>query len=192
MIIPVEKPNSFKPNESQVGAIQLCLPDGSPTPGAWLCSACGRVWNDQSGASRCCRCGYCGGHSTWTNGNVAHDECQKKHSARRDEEDLEAAKLIGWDGQPIYYDDKVYDSPESVVENFLPGHAPEFIFATEQHQFYFDLDSALESACDEHHEEMQESLEDVDLLRDAVEAFNAANEGHVTYSEDRKIGRAHV
>lgn len=180
------KPNKFEGVEHVDGAIQLCLPDGKPISSAWACSACGLVWNDGSSAARCCKCSYCGLHRPWTGGNTSHDECWKKHRQEIDAETLEKATLIEWDGEPIFYDDHVYQGPDEVIERFLDGHAPEFIFATTQQGFSFDLESALENTCEEHHEDMYESLDGLDDLHKAVDAFNEINKGNLSYFEDCK------
>jgi len=183
-MIKTPKPNTLGVDCVE-GVIQLALPDGRPTQEAWLCSACTRVWTDKDSASRCCTCSYCGSFKTWTSGATVHLECQVQKSKEADRVALEKAELVEWDGGPIYFDDKVYDSPEDVLDAFLEGHAPEFIFATEQTNFFFDLDGALENACDQHHDDMRDNLEGIDELQSAVDKFNEQNSGNFSVTEDR-------
>lgn len=172
-----------------MSAMELFQKDGK-SAGIFYCSTCRCVAKTQGEAERCCqpyKCQKCGKECEkyWT----ICTECRKKEEAEKEQKRFDAATKIpaaeysGW----LYFTDKFYEGVEQLLED-NPDDSPEWAWAcTANHFARVDVDDTLQRIAEDEdaYEDFDSSdLRGIDELTAAVDAFNKANEGVVSYSPD--------
>ena len=191
-----------------MNAIYLHLPDGTKT--GWLmCQECGSVFSpgNPDVAQKCCTCYDCGAplpkdqRIPWVEGKgkaLYHTECQLKRRREIEAEQLKKAELVpDYDG-PVYcegvpggsfgdgYFCDVNELAETLDDQEDQSGRPEFAFCCTEHAFpSINLQSILESACDDMDDDAYERLEGVEDLEKACAAFTEANKV-ISWDWDRK------
>lgn len=97
-------------------------------------------------------------------------------------EKVPAKDYKGW----VSWDDEYFPSVDEFREDCerRGRDVPPFVWACKSRRFEWNIDEALDSALDEHHEDARDWLVDVDELRAFVAAW-VAKQTLVTYYEDR-------
>jgi hypothetical protein len=189
-----------------MNAIYLHLPDGTETKWS-MCSECHTVAapGNYDLSAKCCTCYDCGlplpkderiPYATGKGKALYHRECERKRRAAREAEILENAVLVtDYDG-PVYLDGvgsgsygdgyfaDVYELSEH-LDNY-EGERPLFANCCEERGFSINLDSILESATEEMHEDCMDDLVGVEELGAAIRAFNEANKSIRAWDPDYK------
>jgi hypothetical protein len=159
---------------------QLFLADGKPIK-PHVCGKCNRIWESKDSAERCCTCSYCHEYCAWKGGATTHTACQDKQYAKADAEALERATLISdYDG-PFLMDERYFADAEELFDYYADEELPEEGHCCVAEKPFIDIGSVIEGL------DMHEDWEPVgyDELAAAVDAWNKANAGNVTWYEDR-------
>lgn len=191
-----------------MNAIFLHLPDGTPTKWS-ICSECRTVAapGNYDLSVKCCTCYDCGEplpkderipYAEGKGKALYHRECERKRRMARDAEALEKAELVpDYDG-PVYcegrrgsYGDGYFADVSELAEDLDDDDdqscRPEFAFCCKEIPFRgVSAQSLIESACDDMDEDAGERVEGIEDLEKACDAFNLANKGLISWSEDRK------
>jgi hypothetical protein len=192
-----------------VNAIFLHLPDGTATKWS-MCGNCGMVASpgNLDISEKCCTCYDCGlplakdERIPYADGrgnrSLYHRECERIRRVKRDAEMLGKAELVpDYDG-PVYYEgrhgsygDGYFADVDELAEDLDTeddqSSRPEFAFCCEAIPFRGpDAGSIIESACEEMDEDASERIEGVEEFEKACAAFQKANEGTISWGQDRK------
>lgn len=188
-----------------MNAYFLYKADGSKS-GYSACGECGQLALDANFdvSEKCCTCYECGlpiPKSERNARNIIHcRSCEKLRKERFRQEALEKAEIaVDYDG-PVYYEggrgsfgDGYFANVQELAEwlsdqdeEDLPVR-PAYAFCCEAVPFRCpDIDGILESAADDMDEDILDRLYGTEELAAALKAFADANEGVVSYYEDRK------
>lgn len=164
--------------------------DGKPfEEKAFACGECGSVYSSKESALYCHQiqiCDDCGQETS--KGWVRCSPCRDKKMW------AEAEEIQAWDG-PVFDDsrEKWFESYDEAIEYFEDLAAdpdeniPEFLQPCTQEPFRgLDLDSAIESMCEEMFEDAHDHLDGIDELQKAVDEFNKKNERLKSWWADSK------
>jgi hypothetical protein len=198
-----------------MNAIELHHADGR-TAGVYYCSECKRVAPTRELADECCapyKCTGCGVELPRKDHRTACRECVAEKEREREAARFAAAeKVTEWDGW-IYteeiqgYNDGYYDSVGALleyIEDNTPDEGemaeltaeelaeiprlPEYVWTCGEERFATaSLDAIIENIADRGYEDFDtDSILGTEELGAAIEAFNAANTGIVSYSPNYK------
>jgi hypothetical protein len=171
-------------------AIELVSEDGKHS--IWMCSACKQLSSDRPWAEKHCYCPVCKKPTDWRKGRLECNDCDREKSSRRDRERLEKAeKLEDWDGW-VWDENRYYSDLDEYVDHLAgdrePEDWPEWVYVADQRPFpEIDVDRVFENAFDDWDWEefdADKDLKGVVELRAAVDKFNEANKGCVSYMGD--------
>lgn len=183
-----------------MNAYYLHKPDGTKTDLS-ACGVCGKLARGVTNfdlSERCCTCYGCGlpldeHERKYANTNLYHRECENKRRSEREAARLDkAAEVTDYDG-PVFcdgrhgsYGDGYFENADELAESYDSDEGiPEFAYCCQSTPVAsLDLDSILESHCDEAFEDAVDHLLGVDDLRAAVEIFNKLNAGVVSWYPD--------
>lgn len=89
----------------------------------------------------------------------------------------------------MFYDENsdMYFSEVELMEEHYEDknlNMPRYVYGCIFEPIKLDVDSILESACEEHHEDARDSLDSVSELREAIEKFNDDNKNNGSYFDD--------
>jgi ribosomal protein L40E len=184
-----------------MNAVSLLKPDGTETDIS-ICGKCGAPARGRTNfdvSERCCTCWECGKplETSTQHYDHYHQDCDRARRDRIDAARLEKAELIeDYDG-PVYFEgghgsfgDSYFADVHELAE-WLDDQderdRPEFVHCcTSSPVAGLDLDSILESACEESFEDAEDHLNGRDELQKAVDAFNGANKGVLSWDVDFK------
>jgi hypothetical protein len=187
-----------------MNAKQVYLKNGKPVENGWYCSECKFVIGPQDIAESHCRCIYCREvikRETVGKGNYSryHGECWREDQRNRELARIEKAEKletfdgpVQWDGISGDWGDGFCESVESFAEHWDDrdcdeASRPEFVWTCEPSKVaQIDLDSVLESVCDDMDEGAPDRLSGVDELLAAVKIFNEKNKDVISYTPDYK------
>ena len=176
-------------------AVELFLAGGKPA-GIWFCGKCRIVQKTKEDAERHCTCHTCGAYQDRRNGiRTECRECSNKRLRERTANRIETAAEVtdytgllfvdidGWGGEDDYYTDM-----EALLDHYDDNEVdtPEWAFCCAEKPLHLDADRVIEWATDDHHESVADDLRGVAELTAAIEAFNKANEGVVSWYVDYK------
>jgi hypothetical protein len=162
---------------------------------AYYCSECRIVKRTQEEAEKCCvphRCDTCG--AELERYRTRCDKCRDKFRQARLAEMLERAeKLESWDGWVYYenagYQDGYFQSVDDLIE-WLADNVdfesdwPEYVFVCKGRFDGIRLDRVLEDIEQDMYEDVRNDLHGIPELEAAINAFNTANVGVLTYEPD--------
>lgn len=185
-----------------MNAIYLHLPDGTPTEWS-MCSECHAVAapGNFDVSEKCCTCYDCGKPLSKDDRkcrSLYHRDCARQRLARHNAEALEKAELATDYKGPVYCEGRrgsygdgyfadIMELAESLDMDDDQTNRPQFAFCCEEQGIQeIDVNSLLESACEEMDEDAQDRLNGVEDLEEACAAFNKANKNVVSFTEDRK------
>ena len=183
-----------------MNAYYLHKPDGTPTEVS-VCGVCGKLAGHGKFdiSEKCCSCWECGKplEKDAQHYDHYHQECDRARRAQIDMQRLEKAELVdGYDG-PVYFEgghgsfgDGYFADVDEFVE-WLDDQddqdRPEFVHCCESSPVaQLNLDSILESACEESFEDAEDHLNGREELQKAVDVFNEANKALLTWDWDMK------
>lgn len=171
---------------------------GFEATGVWYCGKCRIVHREKLFAEQCCATKYCDCGKPLPNYYTRCFECQRIKATERTQAQIEAAeKLTDWDGwvcDPNGRGDQdgYFESLDAMIEWYGDAEddegemkLPEFVFTTTPIHFQVDLDSAIESALEDHHEDAAESLDGREEIEKLVREW-AARQSLVSYQIDYK------
>lgn len=174
-------------------AVELFLSDGKPA-GVWFCSGCHIVARTQAEAQRCCNtpCTLCGKRLD-DKRRTAHPECiEARRTAREADQRAKAEVVTDYDGW-VYCEGWGKDGYLSSLDELLDEIAddgaekdrPSYAWACKEQPFNkLDAEECFERVTDDSFEGAYDQLSGMDELRAAVDAFNAANVGLISYVPD--------
>lgn len=174
-----------------MNTIELFDKDGRPAA-AWMCGNCGLPWLDKDFADSCCTCGYC--HEPLSPKANCHMACYEKAQREADEKRIVGAqKLPTWAGW-VFHGEEFAESTKALAEKIeaklesgelLLKDWPQWAFVcVPRHPDRVGTDVVVESIKDDMYEDFEFDLDGIAELREALEAFNDANEHLVTYEPD--------
>lgn len=179
-----------------MNATELFLKDGKDA-GIFFCEKCRQVAASQYLADRCCKeylCSKCGnatGGRIW----LVCDACRAADESAKERERFEKAeKLTAWDGW-VYlegtgregYSESLSDFYDNWGDNHDEGgEPPKYVWACQPRKIVkAHLDDILEPMMDDAYEDFDpETLNGLDELQAALDKFNAANKGAISYEID--------
>lgn len=179
--------------------------DGSRS-GYCACGECGSIALDANidVMEKCCTCWECGviipKSERFARNTHYHRECERIRDRRIQSAAIDKAELVPEYTGPVHFDCNGGSFGEgyfSDVEEFAEwldeqdeeeGFVrPRFVFCCEEYPFKgLDIGSLLENACEDMYEDAQDDLDGADELSTAVDVFNKANSGRISFYEDRK------
>jgi len=171
-----------------MNATELHLSDGR-SAGIYFCAECKRVAHSKEMAEQCCapyKCTYCGCDVDRKNYRTACEKCIAANDEKKERERFDAAeKLTEWDGPVLIpgTDDfyaTLADYHDMVADDENPDRA--FLWACDVYPTcQLDLDSIIENATSEAHEDFDSSLLDTTDLEKGIAAFHEANKSEVSW-----------
>ena len=161
---------------------------------AWICGKCNTISYDKDISEQCCICTYCKkviDENTRTRCWRSHSECQNRAWRDRDAKTMADAELVDWDGDFIYFDDRMYDAPEDIIDGWCDtpfDEMPTRIHATDKTPFAgIDIEDVIFRAVENMDENATDRVMGYDELSKAIDKFNVANlETLTTYDENYK------
>jgi len=171
--------------EKKMNATQLRHPDGTNVP-AWQCDHCLHIYAEKEAYSsqKCCKCSDCGKIDRGVMGKCI--DCQWKDSNQRDREALEKAEIIPGYSGAVCSGDQFWSS----MEDYLDQHdgedsgIPQYLHTCNIHHPSIDTDAIIQDLHENMGLEDELEIEGEKELRDAIDAFNKANEAVVYWDED--------
>jgi hypothetical protein len=164
---------------------------GTPELEIWACGKCGQHWAGDDAqaiaiwhcAKRFCR--YCK-KELGLNSKGAYTactSCREKNAFEKAEKIPEAE----YDG-PVTDGDEYWPTTEEFRDLWDGIHDdwPQYLWACKIDKFSIDADRILEWACDSHHEEIYESLNDTEELCKFIEAWNAKQEAETWWQDTKR------
>ena len=163
---------------------QLFTSGGTPTI-FWVCGICGRGFDSQEGASRCCCCDVCGKPiDKKRDYSHRHRACQLERDKNRYKDRIEKAeKLESWDG-PVFNDvggsgdeRDYYANIDDMIEAIEDeeGELPEYVFVCDTVPLQLDFDRIIDDLVTDTFDDAEDQLSGLVELRNAVKAFNDKN-----------------
>lgn len=189
-----------------MNAYFLHKPDGEKTEYS-VCAVCGQLARGETNfdiSERCCTCLECGlplGQERLCR-SLYHDACHKSMRSRSERQRFDKAQLVADYEGPVYlegfgsgsYGDGYFVTVDELAEHLdncleESDTRPRFAFCCESTTPCLDLGSVLESLTEEMFEDAIDHLHGVDDLQAAVDAFNDANGGVLSWGADysRKV-----
>ncbi len=161
----------------------------------WVCRKCNRYWGkDERMARYCCtRQNVCDCGGLTDPGWSACSNCRSKRDVERTQKRVESAtKMTVEEAESlvcVFIEDEHYgfDGVGELIESINWHGGPSFplyVWATREESFSLTIDHAIESACEEHHEDMYDHLSGIKELEAEVEKFNKLNESQKSYYPD--------
>ena len=186
-----------------MNAYKLLSPSGMEIGSA--CGVCHQIAapGNYDISEKCCTCYECGkplSDKDRRSRSLYHDACDKQMRVRWQQERLDKAKLVNdYDG-PVYlegigrgsYGDGYFSDVHELAESIptaVETDGTRFAFCCESRNTSLDFDSIIENLAEEMFEDAADSLNGLDELREAIDAFNLANESVITWDVDyeRKV-----
>lgn len=181
-----------------MAAIELFKGDGTAA-GIFYCSQCRIVYDSKEKAEFCheerlCACGNKieSIHSRQSKCSHCEDIEWKEKERKRESERFEAAKKINateYKGEHVFLGDQYYDSVEEVIDQFLEGQEPEYVWACADKKLpTIDLNDVTCNLVESMWQDAEVSdLNGVEELESALKAFNEANESIQLWEPDYSV-----
>lgn len=173
--------------------IELYTKDGKSV-GVFACAQCRHVHQSREFAARCCKnylCSTCG-QDTGSRHWLICEKCRTAEEVKKEAERFEKAeKVTEWDGY-LYHGDDFYADLGSLLDDleWHDGEQPKYAWTCDPVSFvHFDIDRVIDDIMER--EDVYEDFDSSDIrgteeLKAALEKFNEANAGIVSYHPNYK------
>lgn len=176
-----------------MNATELYLKDGRAA-GIFFCGECRIVHRDESLANQCCSPRFCTrcGVAEQPKYSLLCEPCARLASAERERERFEKAeKVEEWDGW-VYCEGTGRDGYSESIEELLDlledsgDPIPPYVWTCTAIPFAaVTIDEIKDRICDDAYEDFDaDDLSGLDDLKEALDKFNQANEGVLSYQPD--------
>ena len=174
-----------------MNATELFHKDGRSAH-VWYCGQCRNVKGTQEHAEQCCgkwHCKECGAECA-----NYHLQCQicfrKQQDAKERERFAKAEKVTEWDGwvfcDGLNHNNGYFSGMDDLYDQVEPEDLPDYVWTCTANRFvHFDMTHELERIAENGYEDCDfDDFDGLPELKKAVDAFNEANAGKLSYEPD--------